>query len=381
MRLVHVITGLDVGGAELMLKRLVESDPAGVEDTVVVSLTSLGLVGEALRAGGVRVHALGMRSPLDAPAALRRLVRLVREHRPEVVQTWMYHADLWGGLAGRLAGSAPVVWNIRTTDIPQGPSGLTYWLVRLCAACSHFIPARIVSCSRAASEAHRKLWYDTGRITVIPNGYDFSTLQFSSEGRTHVRRSLGIGDTATVVGIVGRWDPLKDYRTFVSAAARVAAARPEVLFLMVGRGLEESNPELRGWIEDAGLSARFRLVGQQPGVAGHLSAMDVFCLSSASEAFPNVVVEAMAVGLPCVVTRAGDAADILGDPDLVVPVGDPARLAEVLVGVCALGPAERGTIGARNAERVRREYGIDGIRRRYLEVYESVLHPGGSDGR
>ncbi len=373
MRVLHVIVGLGVGGAELMLQRLVESDPAGPHASVVVSLTSLGGIGESLRARGVTVHALGMSSPLDAPRALWRLVGLLRRHRPAIVQTWMYHSDLWGGAAALLAGRFPVVWNVRSTDIPQGMFSVTYWVVRMCAVASYFLPGRIICCSESARMAHVRLHYRASLLTVIPNGYDFADLQFLADARCTLRGELDVGPEATLIGVVGRFDSLKDFGNFVSAAARVAAIRGDVHFLMVGRGNDWTNKTLRGWIRGAGLELRFHLVGQQSRVAPYLSAMDVFCLSSVSEAFPNVVVEAMAVGLPCVVTRAGDAARILDDEDWVVPTGDPDSLAAALLRACALDPAGRRALGERNARRARATYQIEDVRRQYDAVYDGLL--------
>ena len=372
MRILHIIVDLDVGGAETMLKRLIESNPASIPETVVVSLSSLGVIGESLRARGVCVHTLEMRSAFGIPLVLWRLVRLIRATRPGIVQTWMYHADLLGGLAARLAGSRSVVWNIRSTAIPQGALSMTFWLVRLCAICSYFIPDRIICCANSAKTAHIKMRYAAHKMTAIPNGYVFSAFELHSDLRAKARSELGFDDGDMVIGVVGRFDPLKDFHNFVSAASYMATKRGHVKFLMVGRWNEWSNAILRGWIERAGLVKSFHLVGQQTDVAYFLSAMDIFCLSSSNEAFPNVVVEAMAMGLPCVVTQAGDAADILGDDGFVVPVKDSVSLADALLRMCDLNPVDRKMHGERNAKKVREEYGIEKIRRKYEEVYDEV---------
>lgn len=368
--MLHIIVGLDIGGAESMLKRLIESKPANIPETVVVTLTSLGVLGEAMRARGISVHTLKMLSFWHTLITLWRLIRLIRQSRPQIVQTWMYHADFIGGLAARLAGSCSVVWNVRSTAIPQGPLSATYWLVRLCAICSYFIPDRIICCANSAKTAHIKLRYAAHKMTVIPNGYDFSAFEFNFNSRSKVRLELGLDDGNIVIGVVGRFDPLKDFQNFVAAAARMTSRRDNIKFMMVGRGNEWSNDTLHGWIEKAGLVQSFCLAGQQTNITCFLSAMDIFCLSSANEAFPNVVVEAMAMGLPCVVTRAGDAADILGDDGFVVPTKDPIALAGALLRMCDLEPADRRIIGQKNAKKVREEYGIEKIRQRYEAIYD-----------
>ncbi len=355
-----------------MLKRLIESNPASISETVVVSLTSLGAIGDALSSQGVRIHALGMSTALNFPITLWRLIRLIRKYRPAIVQTWLYHADLLGGLAARIAGSCSIVWNVRSTAIPQGALSVTYWIIRLCAIVSHFIPDRIICCANAAKTAHIKLRYAADKMIVISNGYDFSAFDQYSNSRVKARLELGLDHTDILIGVVGRFDPLKDFNNFVTAASHMAAKRSDVKFVMVGRGNEWSNLTLRSWIEEAGLLEQFKLLGQQTTVGYFLSAMDIFCLSSVNEAFPNVVVEAMTIGLPCVVTRAGDAADILGDDDFVVPVKDSISLADALLRMCDHDPVDRKMLGDRNAKRVRQEYEIEKIMRKYEEVYDEV---------
>lgn len=372
MRIIHIIVGLNVGGAETMVRRLIESDPTTSYSTVVVSLTSLGVIGESLRARGVRVHTLGMSSAWDFPITLWRLVKLIRQYRPRIVQTWMYHADLLGGVAARLAGSCAIVWGIRSTNIRQGPLSVTFWLVRLCAICSHIVPHRIICAAKSAKAKHIKLGYAAHKMIVIPNGFDFSAFDRHIHSRAKARMELGFNDSEIVVGAVGRFDPLKDFHNFVTAASYLAAKRRNVKFLMVGRNIEWSNHTLRGWIEDEGLVKDFQLVGEQSDVPYFLSAMDIFCLSSVSEAFPNVVVEAMAMGLPCVVTRAGDAADILGDDEFVVPVKDSASLSEALLRMCDLTPETRRELGARGARKVREEYEIKDVRQKYEDIYAEI---------
>jgi glycosyltransferase involved in cell wall biosynthesis len=372
MKIIHVISGLVLGGAESMLRRLVESSEESISESVVVSLTSLGTLGELLRKRGVTVYTLGMSSPVDFPVTLWRLFLLIQHYRPAVVQTWMYHADLIGGLAAQMAGSCSIVWGIRSTSIPQGRFSITYWLIRLCAISSHFIPDRIICCANSAKAAHIKLGYAEKKMMVIPNGYDFSAFQCDEEIRLKARKQLGVNERDVIIGIVGRFDPLKDFFNFVSAAVIVAAKYENIRFLMVGRGNDYSNDILRNWIESAGLTNRFHLVGQQTDVAHFLSAMDIFCISSVNEAFPNVVVEAMAMRLPCVVTQAGDASIILDNDDYVVPVKDPVALANALLKMCSLDPMSRKSLGERNAEKVTRRYGIISIRQNYAQVYEEV---------
>lgn len=366
-----MIVGLDVGGAENMLKRLIESDSDSIPNIIVVSLTTLGPIGEVLCAQRVRVYALGMTSIFSLPVTLWRLVRLFQKYRPEIVQTWMYHADLIGGLAARLA-RCRVVWNVRSTTIPQGAMSGTYWIVRLCAKASSVIPTRVICCAQAAKVAHIKLGYVDSKMTVIPNGYNFRSLVFSLNSRVKARAGFGFGVGDIVIGTVGRFDPLKDFHNFVTAASKLSARRNDVKYVMAGRNIDATNATLLEWIEDAGLIEKFLLLGERSDIPSVLSAIDIFCLSSVNEAFPNVVVEAMAMSVPCVVTRAGDAAEILGEEEFVVPVQDSSALSDALLRLCEFSQADRAMLGVKLAKKVRKEYEINEVRKKYEKVYAEV---------
>ena len=374
-RIVHVIADLNIGGAELMLKRLVLSfinHPTYTHS--VISLTGLGAVGAQLRNAGVDVHSLNMVSAASFPSAFWRLIRLLRTLKPAIVQTWMYHADFIGGFAGGLLG-CKVIWGIRSTGIPQGPGALTWWLVRVNALTSYFIPHKIVCCANSAKQFHAALGFAARKLIFIPNGYDFSQAALNRVDRNFVRQSLGFSDADIVIGAVGRFDPLKDFQNFVKAAVLVVSVCPAARFLMVGRGLDANNKTLAAWVAAEGIQDKFVLVGEQPATAPYLSAMDVFCLSSRHEAFPNVVVEAMAAGLPCVVTDAGDASAVVGNCGLVVSTSDPGALGRGLMQFCQLAAAERNLIGKNAMQRVRAKYDIGFICSQYEILYDFLTLP------
>lgn len=355
-----------------MLKRLALSFHGHrTYEHCVISLTSIGTVGMQLRNAGIDVRSLDMSSAAAFPVAIWRLFLLIRALRPAIVQTWMYHADFVGGLVGRLLG-CKIVWGVRSTGIPQGRGSLTWWLVRLNAICSYFLPHRIICCAVSAKEAHVAIGYTSKKMVLIPNGYDFSDLSPSLADKALVRKRSGFKESDIVIGIVGRFDALKDFQNFVRAAKFVALECPEARFLMVGRGLDAENPVLRGWIADEGLNEKFSLAGEQSLIHSYFAAMDIFCLSSKQEAFPNVVVEAMAVGLPCVVTNAGDAASIVGELGWVIPVENSVALGGGLVRACQLPAAKRTALGNKGAEQVRAKYDIDSIRCQYESVYREL---------
>jgi glycosyltransferase involved in cell wall biosynthesis len=310
-----------------------------------------------------------MKSAAGSPLALFRLTRLIRRLEPDIVQTWMYHADLLGGLAARLAGVRNVIWGVRTTNVEAGGTPATMVVMRMCAHLSRWVPRAIVCAAEASRRVHEKAGYDGLRMTVISNGFDLARLVATSEQRMAVRAACGVQSGELVIGILGRFNPAKDQHNFVQAAARVARGYPAARFLMVGRGLDASNAALNDWIEKTGFASRFVLLGERSDVAACLSAMDLFCLSSRTEGFPNVVGEAMAMGLPCVVTDVGDAAMLVADTGYVVPKEDPTALAAGLEKLLELSVERRASLGKKAKQRIMSEFTIERARQRFESIY------------
>lgn len=369
-----MIVGLGVGGAELMLKRLIEShrsDPLSQHG--VISLTSLGIVGEKLQSEGVDVEVMNMRSPLHFPATLWRMTWLLRQQRPDVVQTWMYHADLLGGLAARMAGIRNVIWGIRTTDVSAGGGRATEGVRWLCARLSRWVPHTIVCAAEASRRVHVALGYCADRMVVVPNGFDLAGLKATPAQVAALRSECGFSSDAVVVGTLGRFNAVKDPHNFVRAAGLLARKQPAARFLIVGRDCDAANAQLMGWIAVTGCADRFVLLGERSDPAVCLAAMDVFCLSSRTEGFPNVVGEAMAMCKACVVTDVGDAAYLLGECGVVVPKEDSAALAEGMAKLVSLSTADRAELGERAHARIESEFTMVRTRERFEAVYASVL--------
>lgn len=374
IRIVHVITGLGTGGAELMLQRLVRAHRHDLRYRhSVIVLTTLGTVGSALRAEGVEVHALGLRGAWDMPARMLALVRLIRMQRPDIVQTWMYHADLLGGAAARLAGSARVVWGVRTTDAGARGSRRTALVRWLCARLSGWVPHATVCAAEASRRRHVALGYRADRMVVVPNGFDLARLQATPAQAAAVRAQAGLDADAIVIGTLGRFHEAKDPHNFVRAAGLLAGTHPAVRFLMVGRGCDGGNAALRQWIDATGHGDRFRLLGERHDAPACLAALDIFCSPSRTEGFPNAVGEAMAGARACVVTDVGDAAYLLGGCGVVVPREDAAALAQGLASLVCMPAAERAAWGSRARDRIAAEFTMARARDRFQAVWRGVL--------
>ncbi len=377
MNILHVIIGLNIGGAETMLKRLVSTHlgNTGYRHTVI-SLTDVGILGQELQADGVEVHALHMRSILSLPRVLWDLVRLIKNHRPDIVQTWMYHADLLGGVAARIAGNRQVIWGVRTTYIqPQG-SRLTLVIRWLCARLSRYVPRAIVCAAEASKRSHIEIGYDPSKMQVIPNGYDFSWLQASPDERDQIRDACGIDQDMVCVGSLGRFHADKDQQSFVTAAGLLAARYPQLRVLLVGRGLNWANTQLAEWISATCYRDRFVLLDERKDVPQCLAVMDIFCLHSRTEGFPNALAEAMAMGLPCVSTDVGDAAVLLADTGVLVPKEDSVALAKGIGQLLDMDQNARRALGTRAKAKVEEGFSMTRFRERFESIYRQVLNEG-----
>ena len=357
-----------------MLKRLVESHQHDDQFRhSVISLTNFGPVGLQLQALGVEVHSLQMRGLHNVIVTIWRLRKILRQNSPDVVQTWMYHADLLGGLAARMAGIKNVIWGIRTTDVSAGSSRATGLVRWLCARLSRWIPHTIVCAAEASRRVHVELGYRADRTVVVPNGFDLSRLQATPMQVAGFRSACGFSADTVVVGTLGRFNAVKDPHNFVRAAGLLAREYPRVQFLMVGRDCNAANAQLMGWIKATGCADRFVLLGERSDAPVCLAAMDVFCLSSRTEGFPNVVGEAMAMRKACVVTDVGDAAYLLGKCGVVVPKEDSAALADGMAQLAGLSSIDRALLGEQAHARIATEFTMDRTRERFEAVYANVL--------
>lgn len=384
LQVVHIISGLLHGGAETVLQRLATA-PGNTVGHTVVSMTSEGVMGAALRDAGVEVVALDMQGVAGSLRGLWRLYRLLRSRRPDVVQTWMYHADLIGGLVARLAGIRAVAWGVRNSGVSLGESSrssrVTAWF---CARVSGFVPGVIVACARRAAEVHRRWGYQADRVLVVPNGYDLSVWHPDADQRQALRTEWGVPDDAVLIGCVARWNPLKDHGNLLAALALALRSCPQLRCALIGLGMSRDNAELIGLARHYGLLDHLIFLGRRDDVPLLMRALDVHVLSSKAEGFPNVVSEAMASGAACVVTDVGDAADIVAGHGWVAPPQDAAALGQAIVQAVAAVRDPRWP-ERRDAAResVARRYSLQTMVHRYETVWRRLAadYPTARPGR
>jgi glycosyltransferase involved in cell wall biosynthesis len=373
MKLVFIITGTDVGGAEIMLhKVLTRLSPEFMPQ--VISMIPVGELGEKLRAVGIPVESLDMRRRVLNPIALIRLIRHLRRLKPDLVHTWMYHADLMGGVAARLARVPALAWCIRHSNLaPAHNNTQTLAVVRANAFLSHRVPDRILCCSEAARNVHVACGYAPEKMVVIPNGFDLAHFKPDPNARLSVRAELGLPFDTALVGLIGRWDPQKNHEGFFAAAAALHVRRPEVHFLLAGQGVDASNQAIQRTLAANGLTPVTHLLGLRDDISRLIAALDVLGSSSSyGEAFPNVIGEAMACGVLCAVTDVGDSAYIVGDTGRVVSSGDMEGLAHAIDSLLEMPAEGSRMLGVRGRARVAEYFEIGTIVRQYEAFYEEL---------
>jgi glycosyltransferase involved in cell wall biosynthesis len=373
MRITHLISGLPEGGAEATLWRLLARMDRGRFQNDVICLTESGPMADRIRAVGVPVHALGMRRGRPSIGGVYRLTSALRRSRPDVLQTWLYHADIAGLMAGQAMGVPAIVWNIRCSDMDMTQySPLSAWTLRACARWSHR-PTAVVVNSEAGRRHHESLGYRPKRWVLIPNGVDTSVFRPDSEARASVRTELGVGAETILVGLIGRFDPMKDHAGFLHAAAIVARARGGVQFVMAGTKVDWDNRALTEIVRRLDLQGRVHLLGARADVPRVTAALDIAVSSSSSEGFSNVLVEAMACGVGCVATDVGDSGRIIGSTGALLPPKDSAALAAALETRIAVGPNGRAELGRSARARVLEEFDLPIAVGRYEQLYTSLL--------
>ncbi|MBN1141397.1 MAG: glycosyltransferase [Deltaproteobacteria bacterium] len=378
-RVQFVITGMGGGGAERMLLKLLTGLDRRLFQPAVISLTADGELTSDLCRRFVEIEVpvllLGMKRGVPDPRWVFRLARLLREKKPRLVSTWMYHADLIGGIAAYLAGQIPVVWNIRHSNLDPGSNKKTTILTaRACALLSRFLPRRIICCAEEAKTVHVRLGYDESRMVVIPNGFDLAAITPVEGAGIALRQELGLSGDSLLVGLVARFDPLKDHHNFVRAAERLKNSMKEVHFVLCGNGISWDNESLAGWIDAAGLRDSFHLLGHRNDIAYLNSAFDIASSSSSGEGFSNTLGEAMACGTPCVATDVGSSAFILGETGKVVPAGAPETLAGAWQELLTLPEGQRLALGKAARRRVQENFSLDRIIGSYQTLFLDVLN-------
>lgn len=368
LKVMHVIAGLELGGAETLLYRLATHDLAGIEQEVVC-LGRPGWYSGRLEEKGVTVHHLCRSSPLRLLTGTGELSGLLRQSGADVVQSWLYFGNMLGALAAR-GPHIPVVWGNHTAGFEQ--VGLAS---RLCAVVGGVgvrkLARSVINCSQSAANLHRRLGYAAVPSRVIHNGYDPAVFAPDPEARQAARRSLGLDDETFVIGTIGRWHPNKDVPNLLRATRMAMDQGVPLRCLLIGRDLQPGNPALAAEIAGSGCGDLVMALGQRSDVPDLARALDLHVLPSRNEAFPNAVAETMLSGTPNAVTNVGDSSLMVGDTGWVVPPANAQRLAAAIVAAWKES-AERPMQWRRRRERARERIAENFTFEKMADAYAQV---------
>jgi glycosyltransferase involved in cell wall biosynthesis len=291
----------------------------------------------------------------------------------------MYHGNLAASLVQCLSfQSIPVLWSVRQTVYSlNDEKARTAALIRLSAILSRRA-IRIVYASRVSADQHEALGFSPDRTTIIPNGFDCEQFKPSPRAGPALRRQLDVGENAILIGLISRFHPMKDHATFLRAARMISQQNPTVCFVLAGQGVDWANPVITDLIERLELGGRVHLLGERQDIPELTAGLDIATNSSAfAESFPNVIGEAMACGVPCVVTDVGHSAAIVGDSGFVVPPRNPAALAAAWTRLVDVGRAGRAKLGADAQQRIAQSFSLARVVRQYAALYEQALQHDG----
>jgi glycosyltransferase involved in cell wall biosynthesis len=374
VKVVHLITDLKIGGAEMMLYNLLSKTDPTISASSVISMRPDGPLSDQIRSLGVPVISLEMSSNLPNPLKIVKLAQEIKKQAPDILQTWMYHSNLAGSIAGPLAGNIPVVWSIHHSSFTVRDKSLTLFIVRLLSWMSHFSPKKIISCSEAASSIHLDIGYAANKFITIPNGIDTERFCPYETANIQFRQELGVNEDAFLIGNAARFHPQKDHMNLIEAAAIVLSQKNNVHFVLYGENITYENGVLEDALRSRGLKQHFHLLGLRNDVPYITAALDLSVLSSAyGEAFPLVLGEAMASGVPCVATDIGDSAFLIGQTGKIVTPKNPQLLADAIIEFIQMDPLIRKNMGVTARQRILDHFSLGAIREQYVDVYRSLL--------
>jgi glycosyltransferase involved in cell wall biosynthesis len=373
-RILQVINNLETGGAETMLLRLMECLDRDRFDPVIVTMIEPGSLAPRFRELGIEIHALGAKPGRISPGVLMRLRRMVLGLEPDLIQSWLYHSNLAVFLARALQRrSVPLCWNIRhSVDDIQNEPWLTRQVIRAGARFSHRVSAVVFNSQRSFAQ-HQGLGFSCPRQEVVPNGFDLDSFKPDGFARKHVLMRLGLDDSVHLVGLAGRQHPMKNHHGLAEICSDLVSNDLDIHLLFAGRGCD-SGGALDPLCGLPGMSDRIHLMGEQRPLAPFLNSLDCLVVPSLwGEAFPNVLAEAMACGIPCVTNDVGDASEILGDQSRVCPPGDSEALSAALRRVLLMSSEDRASLGRDGRTRISERYELRSITHRYERLWEELI--------
>jgi glycosyltransferase involved in cell wall biosynthesis len=374
MKILYIISGLSTGGAEMMLYKLLSVIDRDIFEPVVISLTDYGSLGNNIKNLNIDVYKIGMKAGFPNPFKVWHFIKLIRKINPELIQGWMYHGNLAALLAKYvLPNRVFLLWNIRhTPDDLKKEKCLTALVIRLGAKFSSHSD-RIIYNSNVSEQKHKLLGYDNKNKSIIPNGFNCEQFKAFDNAKSKLRHSLGLKKDTLLIGLVARYHIMKDHVTFLHSAGKLNKTYPEIHFVLVGQGVDKNNPLLIKLIEDLKITENVHLLGKRMDVDEITAGLDIACSSSSwGESFSNAIGEAMACGIPCIVTDVGDSARIVGESGIVVKPGDGKAFTGAMITLIKMSSEERMGLGKLAKNRIIKHFSLNLVIKQYEDMYQNL---------
>ena len=374
-KIIYITTGLSTGGAEMMLYNLLTKLDRRKFAPIVISLMDKGRFGEALEKLNIPVYTLGMNTGIPSVQTIKKLIQTINKIQPDLIQGWMYHGNIAAQFVSSLSRKKiPVLWSIHHSLYSLSSEKLlTQTLIKLGGWTAKCVE-RVAFVSETSQLQHEKLGYPSQNSCIIPNGFDTSLFQPSTQIRTEFRQQLGLPNDAFLIGSLARYHPMKDHENLLRSAKILLSNYPEAYFVLGGTDVDRENTTLTNLITELEIGDRVYLLGERRDIPQITPALDILTSSSAfGEAFPLVIGEAMACGIPCVATDLGDSAWIIGDTGKVVPIKNPKALATAWQELISLGQENRKTLGEAARNRIINYFSLDSVVAQYENLYQQAI--------
>jgi glycosyltransferase involved in cell wall biosynthesis len=372
IKVLHLITTIQGGGAETQLIQMIEQHWSDVVHQVV-ALGPAGAIKERYAIAGVELHCLDISKGIGGFLnGLGQLTGIIRKSSPSILQTWMYHADLLGLLASATFPSLRVLWYLQCSNIDFSQYSWTSSAVfRACRTVSNW-PTAIAANSHSGAACHKKMGYPTSKMQVVANGFLTDYFKPNPVARKEVRARLKLNPEDLLIAHVGRFDPMKNHALLFEAAAISAKLNPKLHFIMIGNGVDANNPACAAAFRMP-LAGRCHLVGEQQNIPWWLSGVDAHVNCSISEGVCNAVGESMAVGIPNLVTDVGDNSHLVGDTGWVVPSGDSQALSMAILHFAGLEQIEIAAKGNAARQRIKDHYSMKALCESFRRIYSQII--------
>lgn len=371
-KIVHLITGLYTGGAEMMLLKLCRQTKNDGYSNIIVSMIDIGPLGKILQEEGYTVYSLGLNRGKANFQAIYTLFRILKQEKPDILQTWMYHADLLGSLVN-IFFRIPLIWTVHYASINDVNTKMkTKAIIKICSMLSRKFPKKIVYCSESARKMHEDYGYCAEKSLFIPNGFDVNEFTIRPSAKNDLCREIGIEENSTIIGMVARFDPIKNHQMFFYAMSVLQKKFPDIQAVLCGDNITYDNENLLSVMPDDLDKSKVHLLGRRDDMKMIFPAFDLHCLTSDGEAFPNAIGEAMACGVICIATNVGDCAQMIGDTGEIINPGAGDELILMMTKLLSMSADEWRMRGLRARKIIVDNYSMNIVKNLYEDIYKCL---------